>query len=61
VVAEGIETATEMRSVMDTGADLAQGYYLARPAATPPPVDWQRVTREVQAPTLADQSGRSPA
>jgi EAL domain-containing protein (putative c-di-GMP-specific phosphodiesterase class I) len=61
VVAEGIETATEMRSVMDTGADLAQGYYLARPAATPPPVDWQRITREVRAPTLADQSGRPPA
>jgi EAL domain-containing protein (putative c-di-GMP-specific phosphodiesterase class I) len=40
VVAEGIETATELQAVIDAGAQLAQGYALARPAFPPPPFDW---------------------
>jgi diguanylate cyclase (GGDEF)-like protein len=32
VVAEGIETATQLTTLRDLGCDLAQGYYLARPA-----------------------------
>ena len=38
VVAEGVETAAEMRTVIDLGADLLQGYFLARPAAVPDPI-----------------------
>lgn len=40
VVAEGIETAVELRAVIDTGAHYGQGYYLARPARVPPAIDW---------------------
>ncbi|WP_234009287.1 EAL domain-containing protein [Deinococcus sp. NW-56] len=35
VVAEGIETGTELCVVRDLGADYAQGYFLGRPAPTP--------------------------
>ena len=35
IVAEGIETASELRTVIALGADLLQGYFLARPAAEP--------------------------
>jgi EAL domain-containing protein (putative c-di-GMP-specific phosphodiesterase class I) len=35
VVAEGIETAGEFQWLRDNGAHLLQGFYLARPAATP--------------------------
>jgi EAL domain-containing protein (putative c-di-GMP-specific phosphodiesterase class I) len=35
VVAEGIETAAEMRWLRDNGAHLLQGFYLARPTAVP--------------------------
>jgi EAL domain-containing protein (putative c-di-GMP-specific phosphodiesterase class I) len=44
VVAEGIETADELRAVIDTGAHYGQGYYLARPAATPPVVTWSELS-----------------
>jgi EAL domain-containing protein (putative c-di-GMP-specific phosphodiesterase class I) len=33
VVAEGIETAGELRTVIDTGIGVGQGYYLGRPAS----------------------------
>jgi diguanylate cyclase (GGDEF)-like protein len=36
VVAEGIETLEELRTVMRVGLHYGQGYYLARPAAPPP-------------------------
>ncbi|MCP2014502.1 EAL domain-containing protein (putative c-di-GMP-specific phosphodiesterase class I) [Deinococcus sp. HSC-46F16] len=35
VVAEGIETETELRLVRELGADYAQGYFLGRPAPLP--------------------------
>ncbi len=35
VIAEGIETREELQIVHDLGADFAQGYFLARPAAEP--------------------------
>ena len=35
VVAEGIETAGELRWLQGNGAQLLQGFYLARPAAEP--------------------------
>lgn len=35
VVAEGIETAAELKKVLELGVDLLQGYFLARPDAVP--------------------------
>lgn len=35
IVAEGVETAAELRTVIALGADLVQGYFLARPAIVP--------------------------
>ena len=35
VLAEGVETYDEMRTVIDYGVDLIQGYYTARPAEEP--------------------------
>ena len=32
VIAEGIETAEELKVVIDTGCKLFQGYYFARPS-----------------------------
>jgi len=40
VVAEGIETAEELASVIAAGAQYGQGYLLARPAFPPPLVTW---------------------
>ena len=38
VVAEGVETAEDLKFCMDLKADLVQGYYVARPAEIPPTV-----------------------
>lgn len=35
IVAEGVETAAELCTVIELGADLLQGYFLARPAIVP--------------------------
>lgn len=35
VLAEGVETSNELRTVIDLGVDLIQGYYTGRPAAEP--------------------------
>ena len=35
IVAEGVETAEELKEVLELEVDLLQGYYLSRPAATP--------------------------
>ena len=35
IIAEGVETADEMRKVIELGADALQGYFLARPASVP--------------------------
>ena len=35
MVAEGVETAAELRKVIELGADALQGYFLAKPAAVP--------------------------
>ncbi|HVJ15939.1 MAG TPA: EAL domain-containing protein, partial [Polyangiaceae bacterium] len=39
-VAEGVETAEERDTVVELGADLLQGYLLAKPAAGFPNVRW---------------------
>ncbi|MBU5626650.1 EAL domain-containing protein [Oscillibacter sp. MSJ-2] len=38
IIAEGLETAAEVKKVLDLDVDLLQGYYLARPAAVPPQI-----------------------
>jgi EAL domain-containing protein (putative c-di-GMP-specific phosphodiesterase class I) len=38
VVAEGVETEDDLKFCFEIGADLAQGYFLARPAEVPLPV-----------------------
>ncbi len=40
VVAEGIETLDELQAVRDSGADLAQGFLLAKPGYPFPEVNW---------------------
>ena len=40
VVAEGIETHTELEAVIAAGARYGQGYFLARPTFPPPPIKW---------------------
>lgn len=40
VVAEGIETESELEAVQEAGAQFGQGYLLARPASPPPAVTW---------------------
>jgi EAL domain-containing protein (putative c-di-GMP-specific phosphodiesterase class I) len=40
VVAEGIETADELSTVIAAGCHLGQGYVLARPTSPPPPTNW---------------------
>ncbi len=38
IVAEGVETASGMQTLVDLGVDLFQGYFLSRPARVPSPV-----------------------
>ena len=38
IVAEGIETPSEMQTVCELGVDLLQGFYLAKEAKVPPPL-----------------------
>ena len=40
VVAEGIETPDEYSALIDTGAQLGQGYLFARPSYPMPNVTW---------------------
>lgn len=45
VVAEGIETASELQAVRDSGAQYGQGFLLARPAFPIPNVTWPPAAR----------------
>lgn len=38
LIAEGIETEAQLRTVIGLGVDMLQGYYLSRPAAVPAPI-----------------------
>lgn len=38
ILAEGLETAEELKKVLELGVDLLQGYFLARPAESPLPI-----------------------
>jgi EAL domain-containing protein (putative c-di-GMP-specific phosphodiesterase class I) len=55
VVAEGIETATELEAVIESGAKFGQGYLLARPNYPLPPVTWPDLPRR-----RTTRSSRSP-
>jgi EAL domain-containing protein (putative c-di-GMP-specific phosphodiesterase class I) len=52
VVAEGIETLSELLAVRDAGANFGQGYLLARPAFPPPPVTWPDLPQPSDRPTM---------
>ena len=43
VLAEGVETLSELRKVLEMGVDLLQGYCLACPAAEPGAIDEKAV------------------
>ena len=43
VLAEGVETLSELRKVLEMGVDLLQGYCLACPAAEPVAIDEKAV------------------
>lgn len=43
VVCEGIETAVELDSVIASGAQYGQGFYMARPAFPLPPYNWREL------------------
>jgi EAL domain-containing protein (putative c-di-GMP-specific phosphodiesterase class I) len=45
MVAEGIETAAELKVVVDAGVHYGQGYYIARPAFPQPQIDWAALAR----------------
>ena len=51
-LAEGVETAEELRTVIDCGVDLIQGYYTGRPAPDPIPAINETVRREILAENL---------
>jgi len=55
VVAEGVETEDDLRFCIEIGADLAQGYFLARPAEVAPPISSEalRVLEQFRAETPA--------
>jgi EAL domain-containing protein (putative c-di-GMP-specific phosphodiesterase class I) len=45
IIAEGIETRAECRTIMDLGCKLLQGYLFARPERAFPLVDWPSAAR----------------
>ncbi len=51
VVAEGIETVTELNAVREAGANFGQGYLLARPAFPPPSVTFPDLPMPSERPT----------
>jgi EAL domain-containing protein (putative c-di-GMP-specific phosphodiesterase class I) len=52
VVAEGIETSDELSAVRDSGAQLGQGYLIARPSYPAPSITWPP-SRSPSEPTSA--------
>ena len=51
-LAEGVETSEELKTVIDYGVDLIQGYYTGRPAEQPVPAINETVRHEILAENL---------
>ena len=51
-LAEGVETAEELRTVIEYGIDLVQGYYTGRPSEQPVPAINETVRHEILAENL---------
>jgi EAL domain-containing protein (putative c-di-GMP-specific phosphodiesterase class I) len=47
VIAEGVETREELQTVIQLGADLVQGYYIARPGAEIIPTVTRQIKNEI--------------
>ena len=47
VLAEGVETSDELRTVIECGVDLIQGYYVSRPLFEPEPVP-EKIKEEIK-------------
>ncbi|MGN0583860.1 MAG: EAL domain-containing protein, partial [Ruminococcus sp.] len=47
VLAEGVETYDEMKTVIECGVDLLQGYYFSRPSFEPEPYN-QKIAQEIK-------------
>jgi len=45
VIAEGVETVTELAAVTEAGADYVQGYLFGRPSSPPPDLIWPGTSR----------------
>ncbi|MGD9696863.1 MAG: EAL domain-containing protein [Thermoleophilia bacterium] len=50
IVAEGIESAEELRALRELGVPLGQGYLLARPRTAPTPAPWCAASLELAGP-----------
>lgn len=48
VLAEGVETHGELKTVIECGVDLLQGYYFARPVFEPQPVDSEKTAEIIK-------------
>jgi diguanylate cyclase (GGDEF)-like protein len=53
VIAEGVETAAELKVVKDIGIALGQGYFIARPSPTPPLVASAETSSTLNASNIA--------
>jgi len=53
VIAEGIETDAELATIRDLGIALGQGYFIARPSATPPLTPPPEVSRIISSSFIA--------
>ena len=58
-LAEGVETAEELEMVIHLGADLIQGYYVAKPSAEIIPAIPVKIKREVQQFHLQEQYNKN--
>ncbi len=56
-LAEGVETADELRAVIHLGADLIQGYYTARPADRFIPAVDEKIRKEIRDYVQESQDG----
>lgn len=56
ILAEGLETAEELKKVLELGVDLLQGYFLARPAESPQPISQEALSVIREAASDAEQT-----